>query len=58
MLDHHVLKFVLRQIMNLRTKEVSQTIIKVIHDETSFINKEYTKYFTKVSHMVRPILQL
>jgi hypothetical protein len=39
MLDRHVLKYVLRKVTNLHTKEISQTIIKVIHDNVSFITR-------------------
>jgi hypothetical protein len=39
MLDWHVLELVLRQVMNLRTKEISQTIIKFIQDSIGFITR-------------------
>jgi hypothetical protein len=58
MLDGHVLKSVLRKVMNLHTREISQTIIKVIHDKVSFITRNTRNIFTKVLHTVGPILHL
>jgi hypothetical protein len=58
MLCRHVLKYVLRQLTNLHTKEISQTIIKVIHDKIHFITRNTWKYFTKVPPAVRYILHL